>query len=192
MKTGTKAPDFKLKDKDGIEHRLSTIEAPHICLFFYPKDNTPGCTIEAQEFSAHSAKFSKNGCAVIGISGGDEKSKAAFCKKNKLSVLLLSDPKFETAKAYDTFGEKKFMGRTYNGIFRKTFVLRNDRTVLKVFDEVKPAGHAEEVLAFLATVGGEKPKSKAQAKPKATGQATAKATVKGKKAPAEKRRTTKK
>ena len=156
MQTGKKAPDFKLKDKDGVEHKLSALKAKSVCLFFYPKDNTPGCTIEAKEFSSHGSAFKKQDCLVIGISGGDEKSKAKFCEKNDLAVLLLSDPTFETAKAYDTFGEKKFMGRTYNGIFRRTFVLGNDRTVLKIFDEVKPAGHAEEVLKFVSTVGAKK------------------------------------
>jgi peroxiredoxin Q/BCP len=156
MQAGKKAPDFKLKDKDGIEHKLSTLKAKSICLFFYPKDNTPGCTIEAKEFSSHGTAFKKQDCLVIGISGGDEKSKAKFCDKNDLAVLLLSDPTFETAKAYDTFGEKKFMGRTYNGIFRRTFILGSDRTVLKVFDDVKPAGHAQEVLAFVSTVDPKK------------------------------------
>lgn len=149
MLLGKKAPEFSLKDKDGVVHTLSDIEAAHICVFFYPKDNTPGCTLEAKEFTARLKKFSQKGCALIGISGGDEKSKAKFCKSNALDVTLLSDPDYRVAKAYKTYGEKKFMGRTYNGIFRKTFVLGPDRKIVKVFEEVKPEGHAEEVLAFL-------------------------------------------
>lgn len=149
MLLGKKAPQFSLKDKDGCVHSLSEVEATHVCLFFYPKDNTPGCTLEAKEFTAFRKKFAQKGCALIGISGGDEKSKAKFCEKNALDVTLLSDPDYQVAKAYKTFGEKQFMGRTYNGIFRKTFLLGPDRKIVKVFEEVKPEGHAAEVLAFL-------------------------------------------
>lgn len=162
MLEGKKAPNFTLKDKDGVAHSLSDITAKHICLFFYPKDNTPGCTIEAKEFTAQHTQFKKTDCAVIGISGGDEKSKAKFCEKNDLDVLLLSDSDFKTSKAYKSYGEKQFMGRTYNGIFRKTFILGADRTVVKVFDEVKPEGHASEVLEFLA--GKKSAQSAARAK----------------------------
>lgn len=151
MNVGKKAPHFSLKDKNGVTHSLSDIAAKQVCLFFYPKDNTPGCTLEAKEFTSHLAQFKKQGCAVIGISGGDEKSKQKFCDNNALDVLLLSDTDFKTSKAYKTYGEKKFMGRTYNGIFRKTFILGPDRTVVKIFDEVKPEGHAAEVLEFLGT-----------------------------------------
>jgi peroxiredoxin Q/BCP len=159
MEIGKKAPQFSLKDKDGIAHSLSEMTTPNICLFFYPKDNTPGCTLEAKEFTAHLSKFKKHGCVVVGISGGDEKSKRKFCENNALDVILLSDPDFKISKAYKTFGEKKFMGRTYNGIFRKTFVIGADRTVIKVFEDVKPEGHAAEVLEFLATAT-QKPSSK--------------------------------
>jgi len=165
MLLGKKAPEFALKDKDGVVHTLRDIEAAHVCVFFYPKDNTPGCTLEAKEFTSHLKKFSQKGCALIGISGGDEKSKAKFCKSNALEVTLLSDPDYRVAKAYKTYGEKKFMGRTYNGIFRKTFVLGPDRKIVKVFEEVKPEGHAEEVLAFLEG-GAPRAKSKSAVKKK--------------------------
>lgn len=149
MPIGKKAPEFKLKDKDGVMHTLGDIDTPHVCIFFYPKDNTPGCTLEAKEFTACLRKFSQKGCTLVGISGGDEKSKAKFCQSNSLEVTLLSDPDYRVSKAYKTYGEKKFMGRSYHGIFRKTFLLGPDRTIVKVFEEVKPEGHAAEVLAFL-------------------------------------------
>ncbi|MFM1848635.1 MAG: hypothetical protein RL417_2109 [Pseudomonadota bacterium] len=182
MDIGKTAPNFSLKDKDGVVHTLSELPDSHICLFFYPKDNTPGCTLEAKEFTAELTKFKKQGCLVIGISGGDEKSKQKFCRSNALDVLLLSDPDFKTAKAYKTFGEKKFMGRVYNGIFRKTFILGPDRKIVKVFEEVKPEGHAAEVLKFLGSA--DKGEKLPTAKPlKKVASKTTKSTPKRKAAP---------
>jgi thioredoxin-dependent peroxiredoxin len=143
---GQKAPNFKLSDKDGKVHQPLATEADYTVLFFYPKDSTPGCTLEAQEFTATLREFTARKARVIGVSGGDDASKAKFCSKYKLSVPLVSDTTFKVAQAYGAFGEKQFMGRKFKGIFRKTFILNRSGTIVRVFDSVKPAGHAQEVL----------------------------------------------
>ena len=149
LKLRSKAPNFSLKDKDGKEHDLSKIKASYFVIYFYPKDNTPGCTLEAKGFSKNLLKFKRKKIAVIGISGGDEKSKTSFCKKFKLKVTLLSDPDFGTCKKYGCYGKKSFMGRSYMGIFRKTFVLDKNRKVVKIYDSVTPESHSQEVLEFI-------------------------------------------
>jgi peroxiredoxin Q/BCP len=145
----SKAPTFALKDKEGVTHKLSSFKSEFVVIYFYPKDNTPGCTLEAQDFSRLLPQFKKAKTEVVGISGGDEKSKTKFCEKHKLNVLLLSDPDFSVSKAYNAYGQKKFMGRSFQGIFRSTFVLNKKREIIKVFEQVKAAGHAEEVLKFI-------------------------------------------
>lgn len=148
-----KAKNFTLKDKDGKEHALNDIKADYIILYFYPKDNTPGCTVEAIEFSKYLKEFEKLGAKIIGISGGDERSKKKFCEKHNLKVLLLSDPDFSVAKAYGAFGKKKFMGREYEGIYRYTFLLDKDKNIIKEYKKVKPAEHAKEVLRDIKELG---------------------------------------
>jgi peroxiredoxin Q/BCP len=152
-KTGTKAIDFSLKDKDGKAHSLKDIKSDFIVLYFYPKDNTPGCTIEANGFNKDLDKYKKLKTAVIGISGGDEKSKTKFCEKNKLTILLLSDTDFSVSKKYGVYGEKSFMGHKYLGISRTTFILDKDRKIIKIYEKVNPISHSKEVIAFL-TIGG--------------------------------------
>jgi peroxiredoxin Q/BCP len=159
MKEGDIAPDFSLTDKDGNSYSLSSFTEPYLVIFFYPKDNTPGCTIEAKSFSDALEAFSSLGAAIIGISGGTDKTKASFCKKHELRVTLLSDPDFSTAKSYAVFGPKKFMGRSYEGIFRQTFILgapaqEGRRLVLKIFPEVSPTKHTPEVEAWISEVVG--------------------------------------
>jgi thioredoxin-dependent peroxiredoxin len=149
LKEGGKAPSFSLQDKDGEVRKLGEGNFDYTVVYFYPKDNTPGCTIEAQEFSKQIKKFEKAGAAVIGISGGDEKSKIKFCTKHKLKVTLLSDPDFKVASKYGAYGPKTFMGKKFKGINRMTFVLNRHKKVLKIYDKVKAAGHAEEVLNFI-------------------------------------------
>lgn len=150
MKEGDIAPDFYLTDKDGSHYSLASFTQPYLVIFFYPKDNTPGCTIEAKSFSDAIERLASVGAAVIGISGGTDKTKASFCKKQELRVTLLSDTDFTTAKSYGVFGPKTFMGRSYEGIFRQTVILGKPdldgrRSVLKHFTEVSPAKHVPEV-----------------------------------------------
>lgn len=152
IKEGTRAPNFELLDKDGIPHSPKSFKEKYLVVYFYPKDDTPGCTLEAQGFTAQLKKFQKLNTAVVGISGGDEKTKATFCKKFDLEVLLISDADFKVAKSYDSYGKKKFMGREYTGILRKTFVLDDKRNIVKIYDDVKADGHAEEVLEFIKTL----------------------------------------
>ena len=149
---GKKAPAFNLSDKDGEKHRLSAIESEYVVLFFYPKDNTPGCTIEASSFSKDMKKFAALNTEVIGISGGDEKSKTKFCEKNKLTNLLLSDTDYAVAKKFGVYGQKSFMGKKFLGIQRCTFVLDEKKKIIKVFDKVKPKEHAKEVLSFIRSL----------------------------------------
>jgi peroxiredoxin Q/BCP len=149
MKAGDKAIEFSLKDKDGKAVSLKDIRSDFTVLYFYPKDNTPGCTIEAIEFSKCIDDYRKLKTAIVGISGGDEKTKTKFCDANNLRVTLLSDPGFAVCKKYGLYGKKKFMGREYMGIFRTTFILDKNKKILKVFEAVKPAGHSKEVLKFI-------------------------------------------
>jgi peroxiredoxin Q/BCP len=184
---GQAAPRFSLKDKDGNAYSLG--KAEYTVLYFYPKDDTPGCTLEAKEFSHLIQQFKARNVQVVGVSGGNEKTKASFCKKHSLKVPLVSDTNFKVAKSYGAYGLKKFMGRTFQGIFRKTFLVDKAGKIVHIFDTVKPEGHAEEVLAAidrLAKKGGAKtaaPKAKkATAKVKKVAPKAQKVTPKAKKA----------
>jgi peroxiredoxin Q/BCP len=147
LKIGQTAPRFSLKDKDGNAHSLG--KAEYTVLYFYPKDDTPGCTLEAKEFSHLIQQFKSRNVQVFGVSGGNEKTKASFCKKYSLKVPLVSDPDFKVAKSYGAYGLMKFMGRSFQGIFRKTFLVDKSGKIARIFDTVKPEGHAEEVLAVI-------------------------------------------
>lgn len=146
LKVGDKAPNFKLMDKDGKEWDLKSQKGKYVVVYFYPKDNTPGCTIEAKEFSSLLKDFTELGATVFGISGGNERTKTKFCEKYDLSVTLLSDTDFEVSKSYGVYGQKKFMGRLFNGIHRSTFIIDADGEVAAVFNSVSAKGHAKEML----------------------------------------------
>ena len=152
IKVGSKAPNFKLKDKDSKIFNLKECEADFKVVYFYPKDNTPGCTIEAKQFSKDLLKFKKLKTVVVGISGGDEKTKQSFCKKHKLKVLLLSDGDFKVSKKYAAYGKKSFMGREFNGIYRKTYLLDSDNKIIKIYEEVSPETHSKEILEELKII----------------------------------------
>ena len=149
IKVKEQAPDFSLRDKDGEIHSLSEVNSDYVIVYFYPKDNTPGCTIEAKDFSRDKKEFDKLNTTIIGISGGDEKSKTKFCEKQNLKILLLSDSDFSISNNYGVYGEKSFMGRKYMGISRWTFVLNKNHKIIKIYDKVKPGIHSEEVLEFI-------------------------------------------
>ena len=146
---GKNAPDFALPDKDGRVHKLKEITSKFTVIYFYPKDNTPGCTVEANMFNRDLSSFKKLDTTIIGISGGDEKSKTKFCEKHGISFPLLSDTDFKVSSKYGVYGEKKFMGRSYMGIARMTFVLDENKKVIKVYEKVKPPTHSKEVLDFI-------------------------------------------
>ena len=149
IKEGTKAPDFRLNDKNGKEHKLSDYKKKKVVLYFYPKDNTPGCTKEACEFRDSFSEFKKKGAIIIGISTDDEKSHAKFSDKLSLPFVLLADPEKKVVKKYGVWGEKSFMGRKYMGTTRATFVIDENQKIIKIFPKVTPLGHAKEVLAVL-------------------------------------------
>ncbi|MFH1209457.1 MAG: peroxiredoxin [archaeon] len=147
-----KAFDFRLKDKDGKTYSLKEFKKNYIVLYFYPKDSTPGCTLEAKEFNDHLDDFKKLNTQIIGISGGDEKTKTKFCDKHKLKLLLLSDTDFSISKKYKVYREKSFLGKKFLGIVRTTFVLDKSYNIIKQYDKVNPIGHAKEVLKFVKNI----------------------------------------
>ncbi len=145
----SKAPSFSLFDQEGITHSLDNIFAKYIVLYFYPKDDTPGCTIQAKDFTSKLSSFHEKGAHIIGISGLDVKSKAKFCNKYNLKHTLLADPDFKVAKSYNSFGEKQFMGKKYLGIKRTTFILDDNKNIIKTFENVSPDNHADEILSYI-------------------------------------------
>jgi len=153
LNEGDKAPELNLKDKDGKAYKFKDFDADYSLIFFYPKDNTPGCTTEALQFTKDLAKFEKLNAKIIGISGGDEKSKTKFCEKHNLKVLLLSDPDFSVAEKYGVYGEQSFMGKKYLGISRASFLLDKNKKIIKVYPKVKPKEHSAEVLKDIKEAG---------------------------------------
>ena len=149
LKTGDPAPDFTLSTGDGQTVRLSDLRGRPVVLYFYPRDDTPGCTTEACSFRDLQPEFDKRDAAVFGVSADGLKSHQKFAHKYDLTFPLLSDPDHEVAEAYDSWGLKKFMGREYMGIRRNTFLIGPDGKIARVWEAVKPAGHPEEVLAAL-------------------------------------------
>ncbi len=150
LKVGDKASDFKLLNDKGEEVTLSQFQGKkEVILYFYPKDNTSGCTTEACSFRDHFPKFSSKNAVVLGISPDSVKSHQGFIQKQQLNFNLLSDPDNKVAEAYGAWGEKSMYGKKYMGILRTTFVIGKDGKVRKVFEKVKPEGHAEEVLNVL-------------------------------------------
>ncbi len=150
---GKKAPAFTLKDQAGVTHKLSQYAGRPVVLYFYPKDDTPGCTTESCDFQTRLPKFVKAGNAIVlGVSILDEKSKARFATKHGLTFPLLADPEHEVADKYGVWQEKMRYGRKYMGIVRTTFLIDADARVAKRWDKVAVDGHAEEVLAALASL----------------------------------------
>ena len=146
IEPGKKAPAFALKDQAGKTHRLSDYAGRPLILYFYPKDDTPGCTREACAFQETLRGFKPHKAAVLGVSILDEASKARFAKKYGLQFPLLADPDHEVAEKYGVWQEKSQYGRTYMGIARTTYLIGPDGKVAKRWDNVKVDGHADEVL----------------------------------------------
>ena len=146
---GMSAPDFCLIDKDGKEVRLSDFLGKKVVLYFYPKDNTPGCTRQACAFASAYNGFREKGAEVIGISRDSVASHARFAEKYNLPFILLSDPSLEVIKAYGAFGEKKMYGKITEGVIRTTFIIGADGKIERVMKGVKPDTNAAEVLASL-------------------------------------------
>ena len=147
IEEGKKAPAFSLEDQDGKTHRLKDYAGRHVVLYFYPKDDTPGCTVEACAFSDATPDFSKVKAVVLGVSVLDAKSKAKFANKHRLDFPLLADVDHAVAEAYGAWQEKSMYGRKYMGVARITYLIGPDGKVLKRWDKVSPSTHADDVLA---------------------------------------------
>jgi peroxiredoxin Q/BCP len=145
-KEGTVAPNFAANDANGETVRLKELRGKKVVLYFYPKDDTPGCTKEACSFRDALADFKKRGIEVLGVSMDSEASHKKFTAKYNLPFTLVADPDHAIADAYEVYGEKKFMGRTYMGVKRITFLIDEKGKIKKVFEKVKPEEHAREVL----------------------------------------------
>lgn len=146
VKEGATAPAFKTTNTDGESVSLKDLRGQKVVLYFYPKDDTPGCTKEACSFRDAYSKFKKRGITILGVSPDSEKAHQKFTAKYKLPFTLLADTDHSIADAYGVYGEKKFMGRTYLGVHRTTFLIDEKGKIKKVFEKVKPEDHADEVL----------------------------------------------
>ena len=149
LKEGDVAPKFSVATSGGGKISLADYQGQNVILYFYPRDDTPGCTKEACAFRDHFAEFKKKGAVVLGVSPDSVKSHDKFVDKFKLPFTLLSDEDRKIVEAYGVWGEKTFMGRKYQGVYRVTFLIGPDGMIKKIWPAVKPEEHAEEVLAEL-------------------------------------------
>ena len=149
LEAGTKAPDFKLEDKDGNLVSLSDFKNKKVVLYFYPRDNTPGCTKQACSFRDNYDVFKLKDVVVIGISKDSTKSHEKFAQKNDLPFILLSDPELEAIKLYDVWQEKKLYGKVSIGVVRTTYIIDENGMIEKVYDKVKTDKNVAEILEYL-------------------------------------------
>jgi len=152
IKQGQKAPDFTLQDTNENEVSLNDYKGKWVVLYFYPKDNTPGCTIEAMDFSALKKDFEKLNTVVLGVSKDSCASHQKFTEKKDLTINLLSDPESRVQKLYDVWKTKKMMGREFMGTVRTTFLINPQGNIEKVWNNVKAKEHAQAVLEALANL----------------------------------------
>lgn len=151
VEEGKLAPDFELTSDAGETVKLSELRGRPVVLYFYPRDDTPGCTTQACGIRDEYGEFEQVGAVVLGVSPDDERSHVEFKQKYRLPFTLLADPDHAVAEQYGVWGEKTYMGRKYLGVSRATFVIDEAGVVKKVFPKVKPATHAGDVLAVLRT-----------------------------------------
>jgi len=149
LKIGEKAPDFELLDQFGEAHKLSDYLGKKVILYFYPKDNTPGCTTEACNFRDNYAVFRANELQILGVSADSIKSHKAFQEKYALPFILLADTDHAVSEAYGVWALKKMMGREYYGILRTTYVIDEEGKIVGVYEKVKPDEHAQEIISNL-------------------------------------------
>ncbi|MBQ19579.1 MAG: thioredoxin-dependent thiol peroxidase [Vicingaceae bacterium] len=147
LKVGDKAPELNVKDQDGITHSLADYKGKKIVLYFYPKDATPGCTAQACNLRDNHNLLKKAGYNIIGVSADNENSHIKFIEKQNLNFPLLADTDKELIKRYGVWGEKKFMGKTYDGIHRTTFVIDENGIIENIITKVKTKDHAAQVLS---------------------------------------------
>ncbi len=146
IQEGDFAPDFTIRDQTGTDVKLSDLRGQRVILYFYPKDDTPGCTKEACGLRDGFADFERENIRILGVSADDEKSHRKFIAKYDLPFTLLADTDHHVAELYGSYGAKTFMGKTSNGVLRKTFLIDEQGKIKKVFDKVKVESHAGEIL----------------------------------------------
>ena len=149
LSIGTKAPEFTLEDKDGNKVSMSDFKGKKVVVYFYPKDNTPGCTRQACAYRNAYDGFKKEDIQVIGISKDSIKSHQKFAEKHELPFILLSDPDLVAIKAFDVWKEKKMYGKTALGVVRATYIIDENGIIEKVFEKAKPDTNAQEILEYL-------------------------------------------
>ena len=152
MKVNSKAPSFSLPSTSNNEYSLKDSLGKYIVLYFYPKDDTPGCTIETNDFNKLLAKFKKLNCEILGISKDNLKSHDKFRGKYKIKFDLLADEEIKVLKKYKVWAKKKFMGREFMGIVRTTFLIDKKGKIIKIWNNVKVKDHAKEVLETLQNI----------------------------------------
>lgn len=150
LTAGDSAPSFELQNQHGETVSLSRVDGEYAVVYFYPRADTPGCTTEAKSFRDQFVKFEDRGITVFGISDDSVEDLAAFAEKHDLPFQLLSDPDGDVGRTYGSYGEKKMFGRTFDGVFRNTYIIAPDGTIARGFEGVSPADHADEVLDALA------------------------------------------
>ena len=153
LAVGTQAPEFTTTDQDGKRRSLSDFKGKKVLLYFYPKDNTPGCTKEACAFRDHFAEFRRLGVEILGVSIDHEKSHHAFVQKYHLPFILLADTDKRLVETYGVWGEKRLYGKKYMGTNRVTYLIDEAGKIAAVFPKVKPDTHPEEILAVLRKAG---------------------------------------
>lgn len=141
-----KVKEFELKDQEEVLRKLSDYKGKWVLLYFYPKDDTPGCTLEACSLRDNFRELEKMGVQILGVSKDSVKSHQKFAKKYSLNFPILSDESLETIKAYEAWGKKKFMGREYEGTLRKSFLIDDKGEIKKIYENVNPTKHAGEIL----------------------------------------------
>lgn len=141
-----KALDFSLPDQNGDIHKLSDYQGQFVVLYFYPKDDTPGCTVEACSFRDSQEIFKKNGIVILGVSKDTVVSHKKFAQKHNLRFTIFSDVEKKVIKKYKAWGTKKFLGKTYEGTLRKTYLIDKEGNIIKVYEKVNPLTHATEIL----------------------------------------------
>ena len=149
LNVGDQAPDFTLKNDAGEDVSLSSLRGKPVILYWYPRDDTPGCTKEACSFRDAYGEFERSGAVVLGVSPDDVGSHQQFKTKYSLPFTLLADPEHQVAEQYGVWGIQKFMGKEYQGVSRVTFLIAEDGTIKQIWPKVKPEGHADEILAAL-------------------------------------------
>jgi peroxiredoxin Q/BCP len=157
LTAGMSAPDFSLPDENGEVRRLSDYRGKVVVLYFYPKDDTPGCTTEACGFRDAYEEYQKADIPILGVSPDTVKQHQKFKAKYHLPFPLLADTDHKVCEQYGVWGRKKFMGKEYDGVLRTTFLISKEGTILRVFENVKPDGHSQEILNTLAELQGSTP-----------------------------------